>query len=61
MVLDHKYEITEFALQKSPSKGIEAGMFSVVETKREVVAFADTRYQAMTIKLAFERANKVKE
>ena len=34
-------------------------MVGVIETKKTVVAFADTRHGANSIKIAFERANKL--
>lgn len=49
----HKYRIVKYPTQKSESIGVSAGMWAVVETREQIVGFADTEAQATDILRAF--------
>lgn len=53
----HTYSIKQFATQLAPgSKGVAAGMWAVIRTTEEAIAFTDTRYQADHILGVMERS-----
>lgn len=41
-----KYEVVKYAAQKNVSLGVTSGMWGILRTTKEVIAFADTEGQA---------------
>ena len=53
-----KYNVIQYAAQKDDSKGVSAGMWGVERVRKEAVAFADDRAQALHIAEAFKKSDE---